>query len=83
MIIGILVVVFLASCIYVLFFRRDPAIEHYKRELEKAKEFNRQLDADSINERNRMAVARKAFETGKPVVGDVDEEGNLKIRVIE
>jgi hypothetical protein len=40
-------------------------------------------DVEAINERNRMAVAMKAWETGKPVVGNVDEDGNLKIRVIE
>lgn len=40
-------------------------------------------DVDEINERNTLAVARRAWETGKPVVGHVDDEGNLTMRDLE
>lgn len=31
----------------------------------------------------RMMVAKECFKTGKPVRGDIDEHGNLTIKVIE
>jgi hypothetical protein len=63
--------IFLLACIYVLFFRRDDAAEQYER------------GVDEINEHNRMAVAMKAFTTGKTVIGNVDDEGNLEMTVLD
>lgn len=34
-------------------------------------------------EGDRMAVIRKAFETGKPVFGNYDEHGNFTMEVLE
>jgi type II secretory pathway component PulM len=56
---------------------------HRERQLAEAKQFNRDLDAYLADERNRMAVAMRAWQTGKICVGDVDEEGNLTISEID
>ena len=39
-------------------------------------------DDFGITDEHRMAVVRAAFETGKPVIGSVDEEGNLTMKVL-
>jgi hypothetical protein len=67
--IGLLIaaVLMIAGAVYVLFFRRDSAAEAYIKE------------CDRLNEQNRMAVAMRAWETGKAQLGTVDDDGNLTI----
>jgi hypothetical protein len=59
---------FLAACFWLLFAR------HPKR--------TAQDEAEEADERNRMIVAMKAFETGKSVLGTVGDDGKLSIRVL-
>jgi hypothetical protein len=63
-----LIIVMAITCLY-LIFRTRKSLRNYPPD-----------EVESINERNTMAVAMRCFETGKPVVGDVDDDGNLTMR---
>ncbi len=61
----------LGACIWVLFFRKDSLAEAYVKE------------CDERNDRNLQAVAQHAWASGKPCIGNVDENGQLTIKNIE
>ncbi len=45
--------------------------------------FRRYPRIQSLDERNRMDVAMKVWETGKPVIGTIDDDGNMTMKVLD
>lgn len=45
--------------------------------------FRREPAAAGITDAQRMAVVREAFRTGKPVMGNIGEDGKFLMQVID
>lgn len=66
-----LIIVMAATCLC-LIFRTRKSHRYYQPD-----------EVEASNERNRMAVAMRAWETGKPVIGEVDDDGNLTMTELD